>query len=155
LPSNYVRELVSGTTDEVSSLTSAVARSGPKPPDRSPKEIISSAKTLCVTVPLGNEVLKTELSSKLLEWGKLRLVSSPEDADLVLKVVQTGQLNLATGAGNQATAMLIDNASGTELWSKARGGSWAMSGFSNAWVGRDLAKDFIKFFDSATKQSRK
>jgi len=156
LPSNYVRELVTGATKEVSSLTAAAVVHGrPEPPDRSPKEIISSAKTLCVLVASGNAVLKTELSGKLVEWGKLKLVSSQEDADLVLKVVQTGELNLATGAGNQATALLVDRTSGTELWSKTKGGSWAMSGYSNAWVARALANEFIKFFDSATKQSRK
>ncbi len=155
LPSNYVRELITGATEEVSSFPPASARSETHPPDRSPNEIITSARTLCVTVPSGNELLKTELSGKLLEWGKLRIVSSPEEADLVLKVVQTGELNLATGAGNQATAMLIGRTMGIELWSKTKGGSWAMTGWSNAWVARALAKEFIKFFDSATKQSRK
>ncbi len=155
LPSNYVRELLTSASDEISSLTPAVSRSGARAPDRSPKEIIASAQTLCITVISGSPVLKTELSGKLLEWGKLRLVSSPEDADLILKVAQTGELNLGTGAGNQATVLLVDRVSGTELWSKTKGGSWAMSGYSNAWVARDLAKEFIKFFDAATKQSRK
>jgi hypothetical protein len=74
LPSNYVRELANGTTKEVSSLATAPARSGPKSPDRSPKEIIASSKTLCVWVSSDNAILKTELSGKLLEWGKLKLV---------------------------------------------------------------------------------
>jgi hypothetical protein len=151
LPSNYVRELVGVANKEVSSLTTATARGEPKPSDRSPREIIASSKTLCVWVSSGNAVLKTELSGKLLEWGKLKLVSSPEEADLILKVVQTGELNLATGAGNQATVLLVDRASGTELWSKTKGGSWAMSGYNNAWVARALAKEFIKFLDSTTK----
>ena len=155
IPSSYVRELVNATTKEPSSLTAVVARSEPKPDDRSPKEIIATAKTLCVSVSSGNAVLKTELSGKLLEWGKLKLVSSPEEADLILKVVQTGELNLATGAGNQATVLLVDRTSGTELWSKTKGGGWAMSGWNNAWVARALAKEFIKFFDSATKQTHK
>ena len=151
VPSNYVRELVSVATKEVSSLKAAIVRSAAKTPDRSPKEMISSAKTLCVWVVSGNPVLKTELSGKLLEWGKLTLVSSPEEADLVLKVVQTGQLNMATGAGNQATVLLTDRSSGTELWSKTKGGSWAMSGWSNASVARALAKEFIKFFNSTVR----
>jgi len=151
VPSNYARELVSAATKEATSLTAAVVRSHPKSEDRSPKEIIKSAKTLCVLVSSGNAVLKTELSGKLLEWGKLKLVSSSEEADLILKVVQTGQLNLATGAGSQATVLLTDNASGIELWSKTKGGSWAMSGWNDAWVARALAKEFIKFFDSTTK----
>lgn len=150
VPSNYVRELVNEAANKITSLKAATVRNAPKTPDRSPKEIIASARTLCVWVVSGNAVLKTELSGKLLEWGKLKLVSSPEEADLVLKVVQTGELNMATGAGNQATALLTDGASGTELWSKTKGGGWAMSGWNNAWVARALAKEFIKFFDSAT-----
>jgi frataxin-like iron-binding protein CyaY len=64
--------------------------------------------------------------------------------------VQTGELNLTTGAGNQATVLLTDRSSGTELWSKTKGGGWAMSVFNNAWVARALAKEFIKYFDSTT-----
>jgi S1-C subfamily serine protease len=154
VPSNYVRELVSAATKEATSLTAAVVRSHPKSTDRSPKEIITSAKTLCVSVSSGSAMLKTEISGKLVEWGKLKLVSSPEEADLILKVVQTGQLNLATGAGSQATVLLTDNASGIELWSKTKGGSWAMSGWNDAWVARALAKEFIKFFDSTKKSQR-
>jgi S1-C subfamily serine protease len=155
VPSNYVQELLSAAaTKEVVSLETAVGGAGPEVPARSPKEIIASAQSLCVWVVSGSPVLKTEFSGKLLEWGKLKLVSSPDDADLVLKVVQTGELNTTTGAGNQATALLIDRTSGTELWSKTRGGSWAMTGWSNAWVARALAKDFIKFFDSAMRQRR-
>jgi len=150
LPSNYVRELLNAQTSEVHSLSTASVPSKSSAPERPRKEILTSAKTLCVTVS-GSPVLKSELSGKLVEWGKLRIVSSPDDADLLLQVTQTGQLNLGTGAGNQATALLTDRPSGTELWSKTKGGSWAMSGYSNAWVARALAKEFIKFFDSATK----
>jgi hypothetical protein len=152
LPSNYVRELISAESAEVHSLLSAApVRKEAKSPERSPKEMVASAKTLCILVSSGNVILKTELSGKVLQWGKLKLVSSPDEADLILKVVQTGELNLATGAGNQATVLLIDRSSGTELWSKTKGGGWAMSGFNNAWVARALAKEFIKFFDSTTK----
>ena len=69
---------------------------------RSPAELVSAAKTLCVSVPSGSPVLQAEISKKLLQWGRLILVSSPSQADLVLEVVQTGELNMSTGAGNQA-----------------------------------------------------
>jgi hypothetical protein len=118
LPSNYVRELINAESAEVHSLSAAPVRKEAKSPERSPKEIVASAKTLCILVSSGNIILKTELSGKLLKWGKLKLVSSPDEADLILKVVQTGELNLTTGAGNQATVLLTDRASGTELWSK-------------------------------------
>ena len=152
VPSNYVKELISAPAKEARSLSAVPARPNSKPPEQSTKDILKSAKTLCVSLISGNPVLKTELSGKLMEWGKLRLVSSPEEADLVLRVAQTGQLNLGTGEGNQATALLVDRATGTELWSKTKGGSWAMSGYSNTSVARELAKEFIKFFDSAQKK---
>jgi len=122
---------------------------------RSPGELVSAAKTLCVSISAGSPVLQTEISKKLLQWGKLILVSSPSQADLVLEVVQTGQLNLGTGAGNQAAALLRDSESGTQLWSTTKGGSWSMSGYSSAWVGRRIADEFIKFYNSTTKAGKK
>ena len=80
------------------------------------------------------------------------LLAAPVQADLTLEVVQTG--TLGTG-GNQAAAMLKDNQSGAELWSCTKGGGWAMSGWSNAWVGRAIADEFIKFFSATTKPGKK
>jgi hypothetical protein len=118
-------------------------------------QLLLSAKTLCVLVPSGNAVLKTEITNKLASWGKLALVSAPEQADLILKVEQTGQLNTKTGEGNQAAALLTHQESGQELWGVTKGGSWAMSGFSYAWVARAIASDFIKFYDTTAKKARK
>jgi S1-C subfamily serine protease len=132
----------------------ATARATPRV-IRSPAELVSAAKTLCVSVSSGSPVLKTEISKKLLQWGKLILVSSPSQADLVLEVVQTGELNMSTGAGNQAAALLRDSESGTQLWSTTKGGSWSMSGYSNAWVGRGIGDEFIKFYNSTTKTAKK
>ena len=127
----------------------------PASPSPAVPQLLLSAKTLCVLVPSGNAVLKTEISNKLIRWGKLTLVTAPEQADLVLKVEQTGQLNTKTGEGNQAAALLIHQESGQELWGVTKGGSWAMSGFSYAWVGRAIASDFIKFYDSTAKKAKK
>jgi S1-C subfamily serine protease len=132
----------------------ATARATPRV-IRSPAELVSAAKTLWVSVSSGSPVLKTEISKKLLQWGKLILVSSPSQADLVLEVVQTGELNMSTGAGNQAAALLRDSESGTQLWSTTKGGSWSMSGYSNAWVGRGIGDEFIKFYNSTTKTAKK
>ena len=156
IPSKYVKTLLSAATGDVHPLP-LVAEIRPEPPPSrpsspvAPQEALRSAKTLFIWTAAGSAVLKGELSDKLLEWGKLTLVSSPEQADLILQITQTGELNLGTGSGNQATALLKHRASGTELWSKTKGGGWAMSGWSNAWVARALAKDFIKFFESATR----
>ncbi|HXR10471.1 MAG TPA: hypothetical protein VN792_06820 [Candidatus Acidoferrales bacterium] len=51
--------------------------------------------------------------------------------------------------------MLIDQRSGQELWGVTKGGSWAMSGFNWAWVGRAVASDFIKFYDTTAKKATK
>lgn len=82
IPSNYVRELLSAPAKEIQRLDLLPVRTAPKLPNVSVKGILKSSKTLCVSLVSGNPVLKTELSGKLLEWGKLRLVSSPEEADL-------------------------------------------------------------------------
>jgi len=157
IPASYVKQLVASSTGEMRALPlprparendgTATTR---EPVLSSPDVMLRSAKTLYIWT-YGSPVLKSELSDKLLQWGKLTLVSSEQQADLILEVKQTGELNVGTGAGNQATASLKDRASGVQLWSKTKGGSWAMSGWSNAWVARALAKEFTKFFDQATK----
>jgi hypothetical protein len=87
--------------------------------------------------------------------GQADSCHGPERADLILKVEQTGQLNLKTGERNQAAALLIHRESGQELWGVTKGGSWAMSGYSYAWVGHAIASDFIEFYDSTAKKAKK
>jgi S1-C subfamily serine protease len=162
IPSQYVKDLLATSHGDVRPLPlvaevhpDSTSPSQPPSPPVSPQEVLRSAKTLFIWTTAGSPVLKGELSDKLLEWGKLTLVSSPPQADLILQITQTGELNLGTGSGNQATALLKHRASGTDLWSKTKGGGWAMSGWSNAWVARALAKDFIKFFETTTKPSKR
>ncbi len=123
-------------------------------PAKTPDELLASARTLCVVVS-GSPVLYTEITKKLIPWGRLSIVSDPGEADLLLSVAQTGNLNLATGAGNQAAALLKHRESGVQLWSTTKGGSWALSGWSNAWVGRSIADEFMKFFDKRTGPRKK
>jgi hypothetical protein len=158
VPSIYVAKLVSTPSSEARPFPVGAEKQKaitPSPPAGSPADILRAAKTVCILVMAGSPVLKSEFSEKLLDWGKLSLVSSPESADLIVEITQTGALNMGTGSGNQATALLRDRSSGEELWSKTKGGSWSMSGYSNAWVARALAKEFIKFFDHTTKAPRK
>jgi hypothetical protein len=97
-------------------------------------------------------VLKTEISKELLQKGRLTLVSQADGADLVLSVIQNGRLDMM-GAGNQA-AVILKDPDDTEHWSTTKGG-WAMSGWSNAWVGRAIAKDLIKFIETVGRNQRK
>ena len=129
--------------------------SAPQPPprQRSTDEIIRDARTITLRVQ-GSPVLEAEIAAELIKWSGLSVVPSTTRSDLVLVVVQTGQLNTATGAGNQASAVLRDGASGVLIWSKTKGGSWAMSGWSNAWVGRAIARELAKFVDSARHGKR-
>jgi len=160
VPIGQVRSLLSGATQIVSleAATSKKLPSPEKPPPnpttRSAQEILADAKSVFVWVRSGSPVLESEISKKLLSWGHLNLLTSPGDADLILEIVQTGQLNPQTGAGNQATAVLKDYRSGLQLWSSTKGGSWAMSGYSNAWVGRAIAGDLIKFLNSARNRKK-
>lgn len=116
-------------------------------------EVLRTARTLCVYVTQGSPLLKTEISGKLIRWGRLSLVSSPTDADLTLFVVQTSQFNAMAGEGNQATALLKERSSGIEMWSTTKGGSWSLSGYRISSVARDMADAFMKFFEKTVKDS--
>lgn len=141
IPSNYAAAMLinppTGVGRTLVKMSSQIAAP--------PSEILASAKTLSIVVN-GSPVFKVEISKKLAKWGRLTLVSSPDEADLLLNVDQTGQLNLSTGAGNQATAQLVHRETGRELWGVTKGGSWAMSGYSEAWVAHAVADEFVKFY---------
>lgn len=154
VPSNYINGLVVNWKGEARHLARMPTRAK-SDRSRAPAEVLGAAKTLYVWVHSGSPVLKTEISKKLLNWGRLTLVSLPAEADLILEVVQTGSLNLGTGEGNQAAALLRDRESGMELWSTTKGGSWSMKGWSHAWVGRAIAAEFIRFYNSTTKSPPK
>ena len=43
---------------------------------QTPKELLKNAKSICVTAPEGPSAdLKTEISNKLTEWGKLTVLT--------------------------------------------------------------------------------
>lgn len=115
--------------------------------------MLREAKTISV-VGNTNPALVAELTKELLKWGKPAVLSQSSNADLLLQVVQTSRLDLGSGSGAQASAVLLEPGSGTQLWSLTKGGGYAMSGFSYAWVGRAIGKDLVKFLDlSATRGS--
>lgn len=152
IPANYVMPLASGVSSSHRSL-SKMPQGKEKTVARTPAEILSSAKSICILVKQGNPLLKTEISSKLLVWGKLNLLSSPSEADLVLQVVQTSTLD-GYGRGNEATALLSEPGSGVELWSTTKGGSFAFSGWRIASVARGIADEFIKMMEKRKKTSK-
>ena len=134
----------------------APAMAGTSAPAVSPAEInlpelLGSAKTLCISAsPGSNPALKTAIDEKLSRWGRLRLVSSPAEADLTLSVQQTGR-QVLLNAGNQAGALLRARNVDGDLWATSKGGGFSLRGYSITKVGRGLADDFIKFFDSTAR----
>jgi hypothetical protein len=154
IPSNYLSALVNAPSGASHPLTKMSAPSTPAA-EITPAAALSSAKTICIWVVSGSPVFKTEVTNKLNKWGKLKIVSSPDDADLILRIAQTGRFNMNTGAGNQATALLMQRESGQELWGTTKGGTWSMRGWSEAWVARAIADEFIKFYKSIAAPSAK
>jgi S1-C subfamily serine protease len=173
VPSNYVQGMMETlekfsagtplrTLTRLTPRTTYTSASGPSTPavtpaqsvPVSPREALAAAKTICIYQRNGNPVVSNEISGAIVKWGKLAVVAGPDQADLVLDVSQTGSLDLLTGAGNQAAAKLVHRQSGLQLWAATKGGSWAMSGWSNAWVGRSIAKDVVKFIDSQLKTKK-
>jgi len=119
------------------------------------KDVLTAAKSLCIVLDAQTQpVIKSELSKKLHEWGKLTLVASPEKADLLLRLTQTGKLGQGI-QGHQAVASLVDRETEVELWSSTQGGSWTLSGWNPGWVGRAIATDFIKFYTATVNTGKK
>ena len=108
-------------------------------------EILTKAQTLCITVQTGSAALRAEIMRRFLAWGRLRLVSIPEDADLVLQVTQTS--GLRSLESNQAAAWLKDPDSGTEIWAETKGGRLRLTGWSQSRVARSIADDVIRFYE--------
>lgn len=152
IPVNYISALL----DDFEGETKVLEKMPLNTPAtrRSPEEIITSSKTLYVWSPAaGSLSVKTEISKKLRGWGGLTLVELPEDADLILQVEQTGKLNMMTGEGAQASAVLIDAKSRIQLWAKTNGGGWSIKGWSIGSSSRAVADDLIKFLKSAKKET--
>ena len=114
-------------------------------------QLLGSAKTLCVSVTPGSDpLLKSTIDRELGKWGKLKLVSSPAEADLTLSVQQTGR-QILLNAGNQAGAVLRARNVEGDLWATSKGGGLSLRGYSITRIGRGLASDFIKFFESTSR----
>jgi len=151
IPSNYLSALLAGWRGELRSLK-AMAAETPASQSASTAQVLARARTLCVSLTTGSAVLRAAVVRRLLEWGRLQLVTSPNDADLVLHLVQTGGRGPWHIKGNQAVAWVRDPQSGTELWADSKGGTWQVSGFSKAWVGRDIAEEFIRFYERLAEE---
>ena len=89
--------------------------------------------------------IKDEIVKKLREWGKITVVGVPEQADLVLELDQSEKLLITTGSGNRGSVVLKNRRTGEDLWGRSRGGAWSMRGWSNAWVGKRLGSDLVRW----------
>jgi len=85
------------------------------------------------------------------------LVSSPQEADLILEVTQVGEYNMKDHLGTYSSAMAIlrEPGSSVELWTVTKGSYWSVSGFSITKVSTQVGDAFIKFFESKLKQASK
>jgi hypothetical protein len=104
--------------------------------------------------------LKRELMDKLQRSGKVKLVTVPEKADLILSLEETGRslgtctAGIFVDCGHRGRAVLKSRHSGEELWSEEKGGGWQWSGWSAAAVGRKLGNDLSNFLAEQTPAAR-
>lgn len=167
VPINYARGLLA--SNEAMTLSELAQRLG-KTPDlfaskgstpratRPVGDILDTAKTLCVLQAVGgNPVVKIEVSKKIAEWGRLTLVSSPSEADLVLEVTQVGEYDMSKHLSSYSSAVgvLREPGSAVELWSVTKGSYWSFSGFSISKVSGQIGSAFVKWFEGMRKKSRK
>jgi hypothetical protein len=100
--------------------------------------------------------LKKELVDKLKQSGKVKIVTLPEKADLVLDLEETGRslgtctTGIFVDCGHRGRALLKNRQSGEELWSEEKGGGWQWSGWSAGMVGRKLGNDLNKYLAEQT-----
>lgn len=116
--------------------------------ERTPKDplsIIEGSKTIAVVQEAdGNPELLATVQKELIKWKKYLVVTSYQDADLVLVLSPTANPNLTAGKGAKAAAFLRTR-DGTILWTDVKGGDWSMAGYSFPRVGRALVKELRKF----------
>ena len=148
VPSNYIRAMLAEPRQtSVRQLTSMPVV------ERSPASASSTRAKLSKNQRLyissqNDPTSVAEITKKLLKFGRVDLVGNSKEADLVLVVTQTSQLNMTSGAGYQSSAVLTDAQSGVQLWAETKGGGWSMSGFSSGRVGRLLGDELVKFLTS-------
>jgi hypothetical protein len=102
-------------------------------------------RTLYIQATPDAQAMKEEIVKKVVAWGGVSIVTLPAQADLILDLMQSGKLNLATGSGDKGAAVLKDAHTGEDLWSDSRGGGWSMRGFSNRSIGRKLGGKLVEF----------
>ncbi|MFN0107398.1 MAG: S1C family serine protease [Blastocatellia bacterium] len=165
IPSNYISGMVTQANSEGRRLGKMPAQIQAQPSlsakpfvKRPIAEVLASAKTICVYQPArGNPTVKAKVNERLTQWGRLTLVSSPEEADIILEVAQVGEYNMNDHLGSYSSAMAIlrEPGSSAELWTVSKGSYWSMSGFSIAKVSTQIGDAFVKFFESTLKQANK
>ena len=86
------------------------------------------------------------MESELLKWQRLTVVSDIQNADLVLDLAPTSELNLWMGTGAKA-AVTLTSLQGLRLWSTVKGGEWSMAGWSFSKVAKSIVQELRKFLD--------
>jgi hypothetical protein len=138
IPSNYLAGMITQVTGEGRKLGKLPAQlptqsSAPAKPyvKRPLGEILASAKTICIyQTPKGSPTVKAKVNERITQWGRLTLVSSPDEADLILEVTQIGEYNMNDHLGTYSSAMAIlrERGSDAELWTVTKGSYWSFSG---------------------------
>jgi hypothetical protein len=120
-------------------------------------KLLASANTVCIVVPANAPAVYEQVGGRLTAWGRLRVVTRPDDADLVLEVSRISVLQAPSEQRHQEpegarfAARLTHRASGLELWRTVKGGSWSLSTSNGAWAGRAIADAFIKYFEKTAR----
>ncbi len=155
VPDNVILAMVQKTTSPLEKTTAPAEkpsgltniRNAKLSPNQngSPAHQTSRPKSIYVDAPPDAAPIKKQILAKLQAWGEISAVNLPEQADLILELVQSGKLNAFSGSGDRGSVVLKNRRTGEELWTESRGGGWSMRGWSNAAVGRKLGDDLINF----------
>lgn len=109
--------------------------------------LLSSARSVCVVAP--SDVTRAEIVKKLVAWGRLNVVSRPDDADLILEMRRIGGFTAGAdydSEGYPFSASVTLRLSGIQTWS-TNATSPPPIDIEGKWAARAIADEFVKYFD--------
>lgn len=127
-----------------------------------PAQLLQSSTTICVQS--ADSRLEAAVADRLTAWGRLRVVPRPDESDLVLEVSEKRLPEVSSDVrpddppGRRYAVRLRHRRAGRELWSATKGdGPWGDAGNAafaqraTTWRAREIAREFVKYFDKMTR----
>ena len=100
--------------------------------------------------------MELEVRRRVENWDRLNIVDSPDEADLVLEVIQLGDYDPNNHFGTYASAMAVlrESPSKRQLWSVKKGSYWSFSSLSIDLIAGQIADAVVKYLNANIKKKQ-